>query len=256
MTLEQQGAYINLLCHAWLNEGVPNDDAALARLSGAGERWLNDCSIPVRAAFVLKGDRLVNEKQEDIRENLNSRRETARLAGIESGKARRKAKKTLNDRSDSVQPKTNTAIAIAIASKDLKTNTPSDTQPDDINILADEIYNYYKQHVRSGAKASALKSIRVMLKTEGRSKDEIISAIDAYMMTDAYRKDGGSFRIQANNFFGQARRIDDFWPTDDDIVPVEDRRAAERKRASKMHQEYLADKKAYEEKHGNGMVTD
>lgn len=42
MTLEAQGAYWRLVCHAWLCETpgfLPDDDETLAALSGAGERW-------------------------------------------------------------------------------------------------------------------------------------------------------------------------------------------------------------------------
>jgi len=47
MTLEQQGAYIRLMAHAWqaADCGLPDDDAALAMLSGLGERWAADGTV-------------------------------------------------------------------------------------------------------------------------------------------------------------------------------------------------------------------
>lgn len=42
MSLDARGAYLLLLCHAWLSEEpgtLPNDDSLLATLSGAGSRW-------------------------------------------------------------------------------------------------------------------------------------------------------------------------------------------------------------------------
>lgn len=40
MTLEEQGAYRNLLEEAWLRGGaIPNDPRVLARASGDAERW-------------------------------------------------------------------------------------------------------------------------------------------------------------------------------------------------------------------------
>jgi uncharacterized protein YdaU (DUF1376 family) len=53
MTLEQQGAYVRLLCHCWAsqNASIPDDDTALAALSGMGQGWLtNGCPV-VRECF-------------------------------------------------------------------------------------------------------------------------------------------------------------------------------------------------------------
>jgi len=52
MTLEQQGAYMRLLSHAWQASdcGIPDDDAMLAMLSGLGDRWPS-AGPPVRRMF-------------------------------------------------------------------------------------------------------------------------------------------------------------------------------------------------------------
>ena len=52
MTLEQQGAYIRLMAHAWQasDSGLPDDDTALAMLSGLGDRW-RAAGPPVRHMF-------------------------------------------------------------------------------------------------------------------------------------------------------------------------------------------------------------
>lgn len=39
MTNEALGAYAMLLCHEWINDGIPDDDKSLAILSGTRERW-------------------------------------------------------------------------------------------------------------------------------------------------------------------------------------------------------------------------
>jgi 5-methylcytosine-specific restriction endonuclease McrA len=78
MTLEQQGAYRNLLDHAWLMDppcSLPNDDVALAQLSGAGENWPAMAPV-VRRWFVEKRGRLVNEKQVASYRGASVRRRT------------------------------------------------------------------------------------------------------------------------------------------------------------------------------------
>lgn len=69
MTLEQQGAYLNLLSHAWLADPpctLPDDDRALAQLSGLGDRWPESAAV-IREWFEVRkvrsgGTRLVNTK--------------------------------------------------------------------------------------------------------------------------------------------------------------------------------------------------
>ena len=53
MTLEQQAAYFNLLNHDWMNDGIPADDVALAKLSEMGEGWLKGGSRVVRKCFTF-----------------------------------------------------------------------------------------------------------------------------------------------------------------------------------------------------------
>lgn len=53
MTLEEQGAYIRLICHAWNNVPcghLPNDDKKLAALSRLGEKW-EASKETIKAAF-------------------------------------------------------------------------------------------------------------------------------------------------------------------------------------------------------------
>lgn len=65
MSLAEQGAYRNLLDHAWLRNpqcSLPDDDRALARLSGLDRAWPKSASI-IRQQFVVRDGKLWNEKQ-------------------------------------------------------------------------------------------------------------------------------------------------------------------------------------------------
>lgn len=65
MTPEQRGAFDWLLCHAWLSDPpctLPDDDAALAKLSDLGRRW-KTVGGAIRAQFIPHSPgRIVNRK--------------------------------------------------------------------------------------------------------------------------------------------------------------------------------------------------
>lgn len=98
MSLEQQGAFVRLLCYCWASgtASIPNDDKVLARLSGLGEGWLANGSQLVRDCFVNHPDgsgNLTNSKLFELWKERVEWREKSVAAGVKSGKARRKASK-------------------------------------------------------------------------------------------------------------------------------------------------------------------
>lgn len=63
MSLAETGAFLNLLCHAWMAEdcGLPDDDEQLAILSRLGKQWPKS-SKRLRDKFEVIGDRLFNPR--------------------------------------------------------------------------------------------------------------------------------------------------------------------------------------------------
>lgn len=63
MTTEEIGAYLLMLIYAWNDDScsLPDDDEALARLTRLGTRW-PVAAGRVRACFLVRQDRLVNER--------------------------------------------------------------------------------------------------------------------------------------------------------------------------------------------------
>ncbi len=111
MTLEEQGAYIRLICYAWIAGSIPADPERCARLVG------NGCSISVatnvQRAFnepSTDPQRLLHKRVEKERQKQAIRREQTASAGRKSAAKRsatRELSTGLNKRSTNGQRKVN-----------------------------------------------------------------------------------------------------------------------------------------------------
>ena len=99
MNLEQQGAYLRLLCHCWASQdaSLPDDDDVLAALSGMGQGWLNGGCRLVRVCFqphpnkigFLTNAKLLElwqERQEWRRKSAVGGRKSAQMRELNRGK--------------------------------------------------------------------------------------------------------------------------------------------------------------------------
>lgn len=133
MSLQQQGAYMRLLCHAWRSTSVGrlfNNDAQLALLARMTPQQWEEDKGPILAAFRLDADgwftqkRLVAEfeKQEVFRKQRVK-------AGKNSAKKRatsveRSFNETPTKKSFPVERKANSISSSSSSSSDKKNNTP------------------------------------------------------------------------------------------------------------------------------------
>jgi uncharacterized protein YdaU (DUF1376 family) len=111
MTLEEQGAYIRLICYAWIAGSIPADPERCARMVG------NGCSISVatnvQRAFnepSTDPQRLLHKRVEKERRKQAIRREQTSSAGKKSAEKRNAScavSTTSNKRSTSVQRNVN-----------------------------------------------------------------------------------------------------------------------------------------------------
>ena len=176
MTLEDQGAYMRLLCHAWdppsLDGGekppvghLPNDPEVLAALSGMGtqgEHNTNTTRWNERSAFILRafhetedGRFIYQKRMVEEWEKQEEYREAKSRAGKASGKVRRTPREQKVNRRRTDTP-TKTNLASAFASADLPPTprggngadqpeqlvlTPSPTPPRD---LPQEVFDHWR----------------------------------------------------------------------------------------------------------------
>ena len=122
MTLEEQGGYLRLLCHAWSDDNcsLPDDDDKLSRLSRLGEKWFKGSSKIIKECFTLKGNRLVSERLLEERKKQIEWREKSKRGGMKSGEARRikalEAKGGLEMVATKDEPKGNTSSSSSSSS--------------------------------------------------------------------------------------------------------------------------------------------
>lgn len=95
LSVEQQGAFMNLLSHSWMQPDgmLPSDERQLAAFSGLGDRFAEVGRTVVERTFAKKGDRLFNRRLMKVRKEVLRRVRAAIKAGKLSGEARAKAKK-------------------------------------------------------------------------------------------------------------------------------------------------------------------
>jgi len=73
MTLEEQGAYRNLLDEAWLRGGpLPDDDRILAKMCGDAKRWPR-VKPTVMKRFTKNGDGWRNETLDEVFQQASRR---------------------------------------------------------------------------------------------------------------------------------------------------------------------------------------
>ena len=144
MTLEEEGAYIRLLCYCWKHGHIPSDPVQLAHLIGKGASVA--LATKVSKMFTDKGgSRLVHDKLETLRIERNRWVEKSRQGGLKSAANRRMLKESEDQYNhpanhptnggtemvdDCLQPKANTSSSSSIV-----THTQGE-QPSKSEVLA------------------------------------------------------------------------------------------------------------------------
>jgi uncharacterized protein YdaU (DUF1376 family) len=165
MTLEEQGAYVRLMCHAWGDEkcSLKDNDTELALLSGLGEKWNQGSGKKIKACFNKKGRRLEHPRLLIERKKQQEWHDKSKRGGIKSGEARRN--KALQAKGGSTvvptkdepkgEPKTNTSV-FSLQSSSSKENIK------DIISLFEDVWKKYP--MKAGKKA-ALRHFKASVNT-------------------------------------------------------------------------------------------
>lgn len=118
-----EGAYIRLLCYAWLEEdcGLPTDDEELAQLSRLGSKeWNGKVGQRVKSKFREEGGRLFNDRLLDERKKQTEWSEKSSRGGRRSAERRANQKATVVE--PPLQANGNRTVALCL---EPNPNTPS-----------------------------------------------------------------------------------------------------------------------------------
>ena len=92
LTLEEEGAYIRLICHCWNAGSIPKEPEQIARLIGKGAS--TTLATNVATMFTPKGKVLVHDRLEKYRDERQKWIEKSREGGLKSAEMRKLLKKT------------------------------------------------------------------------------------------------------------------------------------------------------------------
>lgn len=89
LTLEEEGAFIRLLAHEWIEGHIPADEREIARLLGVGIRTFRKLFRSLRKHFLANSNGgLVNARLESERHKQAAYRELQAMKGKAAAKAR------------------------------------------------------------------------------------------------------------------------------------------------------------------------
>jgi uncharacterized protein YdaU (DUF1376 family) len=131
MNLEEQGAYVRLLCHQWLEGSVPAEIPALARLCGVAPAKMKRLWVCIAPKFQATPDgRLVNERLERARKDTEEWKATQAEAG-RRGAEKRWAAHAEQDRQPMPTPMAKNSTASVTASEKKKASLSKKSLPED-----------------------------------------------------------------------------------------------------------------------------
>jgi len=169
MTLEEEGAYIRLICYCWMTGSIPADPARCAKMVGKG------CTVEVATAVQLafnqisttlqpnvnqtstSDQRMTHERLEKEREKQDRHREKSAFGGRQSAKSRSAKSMTetsKNHPSTTLQPNVNLSSSTSVEDECVlnrkKSGVPSRKEVEEYvrehapQICAQEFYDFYE----------------------------------------------------------------------------------------------------------------
>lgn len=88
MSLEEQGAYVRLMCFCWLEGSIPCELPKLARLCGVSPADMERLWTGVENCFVRVGDRMTHPRLDTERKKQDAYKEAKKKAGRKGAKAK------------------------------------------------------------------------------------------------------------------------------------------------------------------------
>ena len=186
----EKGVFIQLLSIAWVNDGLPNNEAKAKQMLGLClEEW-EACAWIVRELFYDDGTKLRNKRQEVERKKYTDKVDKLRIAGSLGGKKKRASK------------------CLANAKQKLSYTEPEPEPYSKSNkkFSHTEIDNIYKAYPRHTAPVAAKKAIEKALLKSGLNYDTMMERVKKFAQS---KKGRGEFCPHPATWFNQGRYDDD-----------------------------------------------
>ena len=152
MSAAERGAYISLLCHAWIDDGLTSDKAKLARLAGCDRI---DLKVALERFYLDESGRYRHKRMEEVREEVMEKRNKLTKAGKKGAEARWKPHS--DGISDRKVNRNAMAMPVKVKVKDSTTITPTTLSvPERIGLenscklIAEEINAILRQQGKDG----------------------------------------------------------------------------------------------------------
>lgn len=177
MTLEEEGAFIRLLCHCWIEGSIPNDPELCARLIGKGaSTTLATKLLPRFEPDPNHPSRLINQRLEREREKQRQWQEKSKLGGIKSGESRKRASELKGGSclvQTVVEPKANSSFSSSSSSSKEECTHPAGGCQEGVRRVLDS----GRQLTEGNAPLSAIPSVEeVVVFGESQLHDQIPEA--------------------------------------------------------------------------------
>lgn len=246
MTLEQQGAYINLLATAWVGGPLPDDVGELAKLTGADpQHFIAEIWPKLSGCWHQNGAGLVNRRLEEERAKALDLYERRRRGG--QARARQMHQTSLHLEGTSkkepgqaegtsegpspattpdatpqpVEPNGDARTAVATQLEDSSSKSPSPSPPPKDNTLGrsggssgpllydddfEDLWSRYPKRSGGNPKREAWKAWRTR-RGAGVAQAELVEAVDNYRaFVRSTGKEGTEHVMQARTFLGPNER--------------------------------------------------
>ena len=173
MTNEEVGIYIKLLCHCWIEDGLPNIPKLLEGWfkggSTKGQPW-EETWLKIKHCFYEKNGKLRNKRLDEEREKQIRWSEKSKKGGLKSVENKRK----LKGGSTKGQPRANQGLTLPLQSSSSNKNKSRD-----LYIGETEFIQFWESYPNKEAKDVALAAFKVLRKKE--SLETIAKAFNGYM---------------------------------------------------------------------------
>ena len=208
MSLEEQGAYVRLLCYCWEDGSIPSNFTELAKLCNITRRKIENIWPHLSDCFQVSDipGRLVNAKLEAVRLQQIEHRQRQ----VEHGRIG--AEKRWGSHSDPTIP--------PLGKNSSSTSTPTSEEETPIVPCGDVAYSadfeefLWKPYPRKTGKGAAYKAWNKIRPSNG-TREAIRASIEAHIKTPKWREDGGRYIPNPSTFLNQRR-----WEDEPTIPPA------------------------------------